>query len=114
MIQGIGAISQEFLANLQTLQKETQATQEQVTTGRSINQPSDNPGQLGDVLQLESDIGKVTQVSQNLSQVTSQVNTAESALESATTLMNQIVSLGEQGANSTMTASQRTAMSQQV
>jgi flagellar hook-associated protein 3 FlgL len=114
MIQGMGAISQEFLANLQTLTQETQATQEQVTTGRSINQPSDNPGELGDVLQLESDVGKVTQVSQNLSQVTSQVNTAESALESATTLLNQITTLGEQGADSTMTASQRTALSQQV
>src|ERR1700744_3545144 len=100
MIQGIGAISQQFLANLQTLQQEIQAAQEQVTTGRSINQASDNPGELGDVLQLESDLGKVTQVSQNLTQVTSQVNTAESALESATTLLNQITTLGEEGANS--------------
>jgi flagellar hook-associated protein 3 FlgL len=114
MIQGIGAISQEFLANIQTLTQETQATQEQVTTGRSINQPSDNPGELGDVLQLESDLGNVTQVSQNLSQVTGQVNTAESALENATTLLNQITTLGEQGANSSMTASQRSALAQQV
>jgi flagellar hook-associated protein 3 FlgL len=114
MIQGMGAISQEFLANLQTLTQETQATQEQVTTGRSINQPSDNPGELGDVLQLESDVGKVTQVSQNLSQVTGQVNTAESALESATTLLNQITTLGEQGADITLTASQRAALSQQA
>jgi flagellar hook-associated protein 3 FlgL len=114
MIQGIGAISQEFLASIQTLTQETQATQEQLTTGRSINQPSDNPGELGDVLQLESDVGRINQVSQNLSQVTSQVNTAETALESATTLLDQITSTGEEGASSTMTAAQRSAMSQQV
>jgi flagellar hook-associated protein 3 FlgL len=114
MIQGIGSISQEFLANLQNLNQELQATQEQLTTGRSINQPSDNPGELGDVLQLESDVGKMNQVSQNLSQVTGQVNTAESALESATTLLEQVSTLGEQGADSTMTASQRSALSQQV
>jgi flagellar hook-associated protein 3 FlgL len=114
MIQGIGAISQNFLANIQNLDQELQATQEQLTTGRSINQPSDNPGELGDVLQLESDVGKMNQVSQNLSQVTGQVNTAESALESATTLLEQISSLGEQGAGSTVTASERSALSQQV
>jgi flagellar hook-associated protein 3 FlgL len=114
MIQGIGTISQEFLANLQVLTQETEATQEQVSSGRSVNQPSDDPAQLGDILQLESDLGNVNQVSQNLGQVTSQVNTAESALESATTLLDQVNTLGEQGANSTMTATQRTALSQQV
>lgn len=114
MIQGIGTITQEFLANFQTLNQQLQATQEQVSSGRSINQPSDNPGELGDVLQLESDVGKINQVSQNLGQVTNQVNTAESALESTTTLLEQITSLGEQGASSTVTASQRSGLSQQV
>src|SRR5579872_557238 len=104
MIQGIGSISQQFLANLHTLMQETQTTQEQISSGRTLNQPSDNPGELGDVLQLESELGNVNQVSQNLSQVTNQVNTAESALESATTLLDQVVSLGEQGAGSTASA----------
>jgi flagellar hook-associated protein 3 FlgL len=114
MIQGIGAISQQFLANLHALMQETQTTQEQISSGRTLNQPSDNPGELGDVLQLESELGNVNQVSQNLSQVTNQVNTAESALESATTLLDQVVSLGEQGAGSTASASTRSGLSQQV
>ena len=59
------------------------------------------------MLQLEADLGNVNQVSKNLSQVTGQVNTAESALESATQLLDQVNSLGVQGANSTMTAAQR-------
>jgi flagellar hook-associated protein 3 FlgL len=114
MIQGLGTISTEFLANLQVLTQETEATQEQVSSGRSVNQPSDDPAQLGDILQLESDLGNVNQVSQNLGQVTGQVNTAESALENATTLLDQVNTLGEEGANTTMTATQRTALSQQV
>jgi len=114
MIQGIGANSQEFLANLQILTQQTQVTEEQVSSGRTINQPSDNPGELGDVLQLETDLGNVNQVSQNLSQVTSQVNTAESALQNVTTLLDQVNSLGEQGANSNVTASVRSGLSQQV
>ncbi len=114
MIQGIGANSQEFLANLQILTQQTQVTEEQVSSGRTINRPSDNPGELGDVLQLETDLGNVNQVSQNLSQVTSQVNTAESALQSVTTLLDQVNSLGEQGANSNISASVRSGLSQQV
>jgi flagellar hook-associated protein 3 FlgL len=114
MIQGIGAIDQQFLANLQTLTQETQTTQEQISSGTTLNQPSDDPAELGDVLQLESELGNVNQVSQNLSQVTNQVNTAESALETATSLLDQVVSLGEQGANTTSTAATNSGLSQQV
>ncbi len=114
MIQGLGAITQEFLANLQNLTQETQATQEQVSSGRSINRPSDNPAELGDVVQLEFELGNVNQVSQNLSNVTSEVNTAESALETSTQLLDQVNTLGEQGANVTATPAQRSALSQQV
>lgn len=114
MIQGIGTIDIQFLANLQTLNQETQQTQEQISSGKTLNQPSDNPGELGDVLELESELGNVNQVSQNLTQVTDQANTAESALEQATTLLDQANTLGEQGSNSTVSASTRASLSQQV
>jgi flagellar hook-associated protein 3 FlgL len=114
MIQGIGAIDQQFLANLQTLTQETETTQEQISSGKTINQPSDNPAELGDVLQLESELGNVNQVSQNLGQVTNGVNTAESALESATTLLDQVNTLGEQGANVNSSAATNAGLSQQV
>ena len=114
MIKGFGTISENFLANLGTLQQQMALTQEQLSSGKRINRPSDNPGALPDVLQLESDLSRVNQVSQNLSNVTGAVNTAESALQSATTLLNQVTTLGEQGANSTTTAAQRSALAQQV
>jgi len=114
MIQGLSMITEQFLANLQTLNQETEQTQEQISSGRTLNQPSDNPAELSDVLQLESSLGQVNQVSTNLSNVTSEVNTAESALESATSLLNQITSLGEQGADSNTSATVRSGLSQQV
>jgi len=66
MIQGLSSISQEFVANLQTLQQQIQTTDQQVSSGVKISQPSDDPAALGDVLQLESDLGRVNQVSNNL------------------------------------------------
>ena len=114
MIQGLSAVSQEFLANLQTLTQQIQTTQEQVSSGVKISQPSDDPAALGDVLQLESDLGRVNQVSNNLGLVQGEVNTGESALENATPLLDQVGSLGAEGANGTSTATERTALSQQV
>lgn len=114
MLQNISAIGEQFLANLGSLQNQIATTQEQVSSGVRINQPSDDPGEVADVLHLESSLGKVNQVVSNLGQVTGEVNTAETALESATQLMDQVTSLGTQGANSTVTASERTGLSTQV
>ncbi len=114
MIQNSDSVVQQFLANLQILQEQMAQTQGQISSGYRISQPSDNPGAVGDVLQLESDLGQVTQVSNNLTSVSSEVNTAEGALENATNLLQQAGSLAAQGASTTVSASERTALSQQV
>jgi flagellar hook-associated protein 3 FlgL len=114
MIQNLSAVSQEFLANLQLLTQKMNTTEAQVSSGVTISQPSDDPAALGDVLQLEADLGRVTQVSSNLSQVSGEVNTAEGSLETATQLLDQVQSLAAQGANSTTTAADRAGLSQQV
>jgi flagellar hook-associated protein 3 FlgL len=114
MIQNMSSVSQQFLANLQLLTQRMATTEAQVSSGVTISKPSDNPGALGDMLELEADLGRVNQVSSNLSEVSGEVNTAEGALESATQLMDQAQSLGSQGANGTATAADRTGLSVQV
>jgi flagellar hook-associated protein 3 FlgL len=114
MIQNSGAISQQFLTNLDLLQQQMAATQQQISSGTMISQPSDAPNSVGDVLQLESDLGNVNQVTSNLNLVSGQVNSAESALETATTLLDQVSSIAGQGAGSTVSAETRTTLSQQV
>lgn len=114
MIQNSDAVGQQFLANLQTLQQQMASTQAQVSSGYRINQVSDAPGSVADVLELESNLGSVNQVASNLSSVSGEVNTAEGALESATQLLQQATSLAAQGANSTNSASEQNGLSQQV
>ncbi len=114
MIQNSGAVSQQFLANIQLLQEQMATTQNQVSSGTQISKPSDAPSSLGDVLQLESDIGRVTQVASNLNLVQGGVDSAEAALQSATQLLDQAASLAAQGASSTVPASTRSTLSQQV
>jgi flagellar hook-associated protein 3 FlgL len=114
MIQLLAQVGQQFLGNLGTLNQEIATTQEQVSSGFRLNQPSDNPAAVGDVIQLESHLGSVNQVISNLGQVSGSVNTAESALENATQLLQQAGTLASQGASTTISASERTALAGQV
>jgi len=114
MIQNSGAVSQQFLTNLQLLQQQMAATQQQISSGTKISQASDAPNSVGDALQLESDLGRVNQVTSNLNLVSGEVNSAESALETATTLLDQVSSLAAQGVGSTVSAASRATFSQQV
>ena len=114
MIQNSGAVSQQFLTNLQLLQQQMAATQQQISSGTKISQASDAPNSVGDVLQLESDLGRVNQVTSNLNLVSGEVNSAESALETATTLLDQVSSLAAQGSGSTVSAASRATFAQQV
>src|SRR5579864_48628 len=114
MLQNLSAIGDQFIPAEQLLQQQMATTQQQISTGVRINRPSDDPGAIADLLQLESQLGSVNGVIANLKAATGEVNTAESALNSATQLMDQITSLGEQGANSTTPASERSALSQNV
>jgi flagellar hook-associated protein 3 FlgL len=114
MLDNLSSVGQQFLANLQVLEGQMAQTQQQVSSGVRISKPSDDPAALGDVLQLESDLGRVTQVTSNLNQVKGQVDTAETALESATQMLSQVNTLGTQGANGTLTASERATLGDQV
>jgi flagellin-like hook-associated protein FlgL len=43
MLQNISSVGQQFLANLETLDQNMATTQEQLSSGTTINKPSDNP-----------------------------------------------------------------------
>jgi flagellar hook-associated protein 3 FlgL len=114
MIQNSGAVSQQFLTNLQLLQQQMAATQQQISSGSKLSQASDAPNSVGDVLQLESDLGRVHQVTSNLNLVSGEVNSAESALQTATQMLDQVASLAAQGVSNTVSAGSRATFSQQV
>jgi flagellar hook-associated protein 3 FlgL len=114
MIQNSGAISQQFLTNLNLLQQQMAQTQQQISSGSKISQASDAPNAVGDVLQLESDLGRVNQVTSNLNLVSGSVNSAESALQTATQMLDQVSSIASQGAGTTASAASRATFAQQV
>lgn len=107
MISSLDPASQSFLAGLDQIQQRLQTAQTELTTGLQINNVSDDPSEIADIWQLNSELDQTNQTDTNLGQVQTEVNTAESSLESAVTLVEQAETYGAQGASDTSTATTR-------
>ena len=114
MLQTLDPMRRQFLNDLTSLQNRMTKTQAELTSGIRISKPSDDPTAVGDVLQLESDIGRVTQVTSNLNGVKSEVDTASGVVQNAVSLLDQARSLAAQGASTTISPTERTAMAAQA
>lgn len=107
MISSLSPASQSFLAGLDQIQQRLQTAQTQLTSGRQVNNVSDAPSEIADIWQLNSELDQVNQTDTNLGQVATEVNTAQSVLQSAVTLVDQAATYGAQGASDTSTATTR-------
>jgi flagellar hook-associated protein 3 FlgL len=103
MLQNLDPARSQFLNDLASLQNRIR-----------ISKPSDDPTAVGDVLQLQSDIGRATQVTSNLNGVKSEVDTASGVVQNAVSLLDQARSLAAQGASTTISPTERTAMAAQA
>jgi len=103
-----------MLAAIQQSEVSLNTALQQVSTGKSVNVPSDNPAAAADMVQNTIETADVDQYTQNVSSVLSTVQTADSALSSVVTSLTQAVSLGTEGANGTNTAAKQQAIATQV
>ena len=114
MIPSLSPSTNLFLNGLSRLQVVISSTTEQLTSGYSINQPSDAPDQISPLLQLMANFSQNQTVLENLSTVQATVSSADNAVSSAIQLLQQATSLGAEGASSSTTAQTRTDLAQQV
>ena len=104
----------DILAGLQQSQTTLNQAREQVSTGKSVNVPSDNPAAASEMVQNTIETANVDQYTQNVTGVLSQVQAADSALSSVVSSLNQAISLGTEGANGTESAANQQAIASQV
>jgi flagellar hook-associated protein 3 FlgL len=114
MLQSFDPMRDKFLADLASLNNRINKTEAQLTSGVRISRPSDDPAAVGDVLQLQSDIGRVSQVTANLNSVKSEVDSASGVVEDSVSLLDQARSLAAQGASATLPPSGRAALAAQA
>ena len=103
-----------ILADLQQSQSTLNAALQQVSTGKRVNVPSDDPAASSAMVQNTVESGNVDQYTKNVTGVLSQVQAADSALGSVVSGLTQAISLGTQGANGTVSSANQQAIAQQV
>jgi flagellar hook-associated protein 3 FlgL len=106
--------SPTLLDDLSQVQSQEQNDIEELATGRSVNMPSDNPSAAAADVQNRALQGQNDQYLQNTTNLEGTLQTADSALSSVVTALNQAISLGVQGGNGGVSPAQQQAIAEQV
>jgi flagellar hook-associated protein 3 FlgL len=104
----------DLLAALNQNQLATQQAETEISTGRSVNQPSDNPAAAALLVVNNDEATFNSGYLQTLASVQGQVSTADSTLSSVVTALQRAVSLGVEGANGTLSDSERASIANEV
>lgn len=104
----------DILLDIEQSQTAVNTSLQEVATGKSVNVPSDNPAAAADMVQNTIETANVDQYTQNVSTMSSMVQTADSSLGDVVTSLTQAISLGTEGANGTNNASDLQAIATQV
>lgn len=94
-------------------QQEDQAITE-LSSGRKVNQPSDDPAAVAGFIVNNSQASAVNSYLSNISSLQATMQVADSTLNSVVTTLTQAISLGVEGEDSTMNQTDRNAIAQQV
>jgi len=104
----------DILAEASLTQQQIATDEQQIATGYSVNQPSDNPAAAAVLVQNANETSAADQFQRSLESVQGQIQNADSTLNSVITALQQAISLGTEGANGTNNASDRQAIAIQV
>jgi len=114
MISSLNPDSQQFVTGLNRIADQLQVTQRQISTGISLNTVSDNPDKVSPLLQARASLSAAQQIQTNLSQVKTEVDVGEQALQSSEQLFENAQTLAAEGVTATQTASTRADIAQQI
>jgi len=114
MLRRLDPQTERFLDDLAHIQDRLAQAQRQVSSGRRLNEPSDDPDQVSQLLMLRSQLAATEQIRFNLGRVTAEVNTAEQTLSAAVERLERAAVLGSQGASGTVSADQRLLIAREV
>lgn len=92
---------QSVLANINSVQDQLATTQQQLSTGKSINQPSDNPYGASLAIQLNQDLSGLSTYSNNVTDGTAWTTAATTSLTNVQTMLQRAQELVVEAANGT-------------
>ncbi len=110
----INAINNTVLADNQRTISRLATYQEQLSSGKRINQVSDDPGAARSALRYRAESMQTTKYLDNISKGDSFITASDAAMEQMSQVLNDAKSLAVQGANGTQDAASRKALGQSV
>lgn len=102
------------LAGLNTSLSRLQQTQEQLTSGKRLNRPSDNPVDTVSAMRFRAEQRQLEQYGENITDGLSRLQAADDALTRTVPMIQKLRSLAVAAANSTNNPSQRSAMAREA
>lgn len=106
--------SADMVSLMEQAQQNENTAVQQLSTGRRVNLPSDDPAAAAAMVNENARSAAVDQYTASSDSLTNVLNTADSTIESAVNLLQRAVSLGVEGAGGTMNQSDLNSIAAEV
>jgi flagellar hook-associated protein 3 len=103
-----------FLRRIQELNRNYFKYNEQITTGKRINRPSDDPVDFADAVNLRNQYVNTAQYVDNIVKADRRLETTDARLNDVSLQLTRLIQLSEQGASTTTTGEPRAGIAQEV
>jgi flagellar hook-associated protein 3 FlgL len=103
-----------LLTAIQQSEQNMNTATQQLSTGLSVNEPSDNPAAVAALIGNHNQAGQDDQYLQSISTLQGRLQVSDSTLSQVVTALTQALSAGTEGANGTLSAADRQAVAAQV
>jgi len=104
----------DLLSAVSHTQQQINQDLQQISSGQTINIPSDNPAGAAMMVRNAGQTAEADQFLRSASGVAGELQNADSALNSVITSLQRAISLGVEGANGTLNDSDRAAIASEV
>jgi flagellar hook-associated protein 3 FlgL len=104
----------DLIASIEQAQQNAQTATQEMATGRSVNNLSDNPAAASGLVSNNALSSENDQFITNLTDLQGKFQAGDSALNNAVQIMTSAITVGTEGANGTLSAAGRQAIAEQV
>ena len=104
----------DLLSALSQTTRQISSDLQQVASGQRVNVPSDEPAAAAGLVRNADQTSEADQFLRSVGNVSGEMQNADSALSSVVTALQRAISVGVQGANGTVNASDRAALANEV
>jgi flagellar hook-associated protein 3 FlgL len=104
----------DILAAAAQTQQQINTDEQEISTGLSVNVPSDNPSASAVLVQNAEQTAQADQFQRSIGSVQGEIQSADSTLQTVTATLQQAITLGVEGANGTVNGADRAAIITQL